>query len=244
LAPRAAPHSTHDGTRGLVLGSVDYGDSDQVVTLFTDTLGRLSALARGVRKSQKRFGGALQPMHTLKLRLDERRTSDLFVLREASIDVPRARVLQSLERLEAAGRALAWVKKASPTHTPEPTTFAALTSVLDRLNDADPIGKPARILGEFALHLLNTLGFGLDFRACVRCNKRPGETQSAMIHPERGGLVCRACGGANKKLGAARRARLAAAGEGQAGVLLDEDTADAIELCERAMAAHVGVDTR
>ena len=43
-----------------------------IVTLFTEELGKIAALARGARKSSRRFAGALEPMHTLRVTLDER----------------------------------------------------------------------------------------------------------------------------------------------------------------------------
>ena len=46
-------------TAAIVLRTVDYGEADRVVTLFTRDHGKLSALARGARKSVKRFGAAL-----------------------------------------------------------------------------------------------------------------------------------------------------------------------------------------
>ena len=42
-----------------MLRAVSYGESDRVVTLFGRTTGRVSALARGARKSQRRFAGGL-----------------------------------------------------------------------------------------------------------------------------------------------------------------------------------------
>ena len=44
----------------VVLASVDYGEADRVVTLFTRGRGRLTAFAAGARKSKRRFAGALE----------------------------------------------------------------------------------------------------------------------------------------------------------------------------------------
>ncbi|HEY5376881.1 MAG TPA: recombination protein O N-terminal domain-containing protein, partial [Polyangiaceae bacterium] len=67
----------------LLLRRVEYGESDLVVTLLTDSIGRVSALARGARKSVKRFGGVIEPMHTLRISYDDRAGAELVVLREA-----------------------------------------------------------------------------------------------------------------------------------------------------------------
>ena len=52
-------------TRALVLRGVDYGEADRILTLLTPELGRVAVLARGARKSQRRFAGALEPFAVL-----------------------------------------------------------------------------------------------------------------------------------------------------------------------------------
>ena len=62
---------------------VPYGEADAVLTLFTERLGRVAALARGARKSGKRLAGVLDPMHTLKVALDERPGAELLGVHES-----------------------------------------------------------------------------------------------------------------------------------------------------------------
>jgi len=53
----------------VVLGTVDFGEADRIVTLFTRNHGRLSAFAAGARKSKRRFAGALEAGTHLTARL-------------------------------------------------------------------------------------------------------------------------------------------------------------------------------
>ncbi|MCC6221599.1 MAG: DNA repair protein RecO [Deltaproteobacteria bacterium] len=46
---------------GLVLQSKAFRESDSIVTLLTQQCGKLSAIARGVRRSKKRFMGGIEP---------------------------------------------------------------------------------------------------------------------------------------------------------------------------------------
>src|SRR4051812_35332974 len=39
----------------IVVRVIDYGEADRVATLLTDAAGKVSALARGARRSRKRF---------------------------------------------------------------------------------------------------------------------------------------------------------------------------------------------
>ncbi len=221
---------------------VDYGDSDLVVTLFTESFGKASALARGARKSQRRFGGALEPMHTLHVRLDERPTSELFVLGEARIEVARLRLLTSLERMEAAGRALGWVRRASPPRTAEPEVWRAIDSLLTRLDTRDDAVSPRRELAQAGLSLLSAFGWGLDLARCVSCGKLCPEAQAAQIDVARGGLVCRGCGGARLQVPGPTRRRMVRAARGEPDALAATDLDVALDLVERAFRAHLGFD--
>jgi DNA repair protein RecO (recombination protein O) len=56
-----------------------------------------------------------------------------------------------------------------------------------------------------------------------------------MIDPARGGLVCRACGGARLRISGAARGRIAS------GSIAPGDVDLALDLVERALSAHAGV---
>ena len=43
----------------ILLASVPFGEADRVVTLFTRSHGKVSAMARSARKSRTRFGASL-----------------------------------------------------------------------------------------------------------------------------------------------------------------------------------------
>jgi DNA repair protein RecO (recombination protein O) len=227
-------------THALLLRRVDSGDADAVLTLFTEQLGRVSALARSARTSKKRFSGALEPMHTLKVALEERPSSELMMLRESTLATPRHGLLASLEGLEAAGRALRWVRQATPPHTPEPAIWRITNELLDAL-DASPTERAAGpSLACAGLQLLVALGWGLDLVRCVRCGRTCAPDRRAMVDAARGGLVCRGCGGAGVLLEPDLRARLARASAGDR-TLEPRDVSCALSLVEGALRAHAGV---
>ena len=77
-------------TPAIVLRAVNYGEADRIVTLFGRETGRLSALARGARKSQRRFAGGLGLCAVGVASLRERAGADLLTLE--SFDATAAHV--------------------------------------------------------------------------------------------------------------------------------------------------------
>ena len=224
---------------------VAYGEADAIVTLFTEELGKISAMARGARKSTRRFAAALEPMHTIRVTLDERPGAELLALREASVVRPRAHILGDLDRMNAAGQALRWVRSGSPARTPEPEVWLELECLLERFEDPnDPLPARTHLLAT-GLRLLKHFGYGLVLDACVRCGRPCDAARTAYVDASAGGLVCQSCGGGQSPLhhlvDPATRLRLAAAAAGRDAALEAADTDVAEKLVNEALVAHAGV---
>ena len=71
---------THS-TGAVVVRVVDYGEADRVVTLISRDRGKLSAMARGARRSRRRFGAGLALFSVGRASLKERPGADLDAAR-------------------------------------------------------------------------------------------------------------------------------------------------------------------
>lgn len=233
----------------LLLRKVAYGEADAVVTFFTEARGVVTAIARGARKSVRRFG-ALEPLHLLRVTLEEKVGVELGVLTEAQLARPRLGLLASLERIEIASMALQWVRRASPPRVAEPALWRDVNALLDALDQGQDVVDGESIEGEeraatpraqlaaMGLRLLQGAGWGLQLEWCVRCGRECAPEATACIDAAEGGLVCRACGGARIVLRPARRRALQAALLGHTGLLSEDDAACAVELVTATLVAH------
>ncbi|MEM7434039.1 MAG: DNA repair protein RecO [Myxococcota bacterium] len=194
-------------SRALLLRSVDYRDSDRVVTLLTEDYGKVSALARGARKSQRRFGGALQPYVVMHAHF-RRGRGELAHLERVSVDRPFNRILRNLEAIGAAGAALAVIRERLPDHEPEPLVFDLAVRFLEAL---DRGASPEEALLSLHIRVLALLGFSPALDRCVCCGKAPPLNRAAAFDAARGGIVCRACGGGRLVLSAGALRRWASA---------------------------------
>lgn len=223
----------------LLLKRTDYREADLIVTLFSASYGKVSALARGARNSRKRFAGSLEPIHTLDVDLDEPKRGELFELRTADVAIPRVHLSQDLEKLQGAGKVLGWLREALPERHPEPELWELTTALLESLDHPQTQGTDVA-LGSFGLQFLSELGWGLDFESCVKCGRPCPEGKPGTISASRGGLVCTACGGGKTRLDAGLRLRLAQAAQGTPS-LRAEDAALTLRLVDEALATHANL---
>jgi DNA repair protein RecO (recombination protein O) len=116
-----------------------------------------------------------------------------------------------------------------------------MEALLDHLGDAEDSASPRARLAATGLSLLSAFGWGIDFDRCVSCGKQASVGQAASVDAARGGLVCRNCGGARRRLSGDERRALSDAALG-GGKLDDELAALALDLVEQALKAHGGIE--
>src|SRR5919204_4307116 len=132
----------------IVLRTVDYGESDRVVTLLSRERGKVSAFARAARASRRRFGGALEPFTLVRAEARERRGADLLSLESVSVERGFGGIRADLARIACAGYACDLARELVRDEEPHEELFALVVDYLVRLDAA-----PARPTALRALEL-------------------------------------------------------------------------------------------
>jgi DNA repair protein RecO (recombination protein O) len=194
-------------TTAIVLRAVSYGESDRVVTLFGRTTGRVSALARGARKSQRRFAGGLGMGSVGEISIRERAGAELLTLETFDVTALHASFGTDVARMAHAGYVCELASKLCAPRQVELAVYDWLASFLDLLDQG---GASAERLRVFELGLLARLGFGPMVESCAACGgERSGPPPvDYRWDPDRGGAVCASCGRSGRPLREQVRATL------------------------------------
>ena len=221
----------------VVLGTVDFGDADRLVTLFTKGHGRLTAFAAGARKSKRRFAGALTAGTWLKASLVSRR-GDTFRLDDVSVVQSFHHLQDELSLIARSLYCLELCRELTRDAQPHEPLFDALTAYLSLLDQKQ--AGPTSLL-KFELEALEQAGLQPRFDACVFCGKAPGPRPR--FDAQGGGAVCEACAGRAPGAGHVPPAVLQALAGLQQGVrvpLPAEVRARSRELLARFLTHHLG----
>jgi DNA repair protein RecO (recombination protein O) len=184
-------------TEAVVLRSMRYGEADRILHVYTPHRGRVSAIAKGVRRARSRFGGRLEPFFRLRLELHEGRGELLTVTGAQTVD-GHAQLRGDAGALDAAARACDAVGRLFETAEPHPGVFNLLCRKLSLL-DREPASATRAGGLAFRLKLLVAAGLAPQLGACACCGERDhlmGFSGAA------GGVVCEACEAASFALGA------------------------------------------
>ena len=222
--------------QAFVISTLDYGDSDRVVSLFSLEHGRIKAFARGAKKSRKRFGAALETFARIEAQIKIK--DGLSSLLQADIITVYPGIRADLGRIAHALYACELVEAMTPEGQPLPRLYRLFAAWLDRMETEAAVEDDRRF---FEINLLNILGYRPSLETCSRCDAPFGA--AGAILPRGGEPVCRACATSGAPLAAdTLKVLLACLGTGRFGLVAfpAEALAQAGSLLDDALAAHAG----
>ena len=191
--------SRTETTAALLLRSVDYGDADRIVTLLTERHGKVALIARGARRSKKRFAGSLEPYALIEAELALGR-GDVGRLAQARVVRAFPGLLSSLEKIGVAAAGLEVLRETVGDHdAPDPRLLPTAVRFLELLEAVAPEGVDSLHLG-FVMRALTLTGHAPNLEHCGSCGRPAPEGKAALFAPKQGSVICRACGGAPRKL--------------------------------------------
>ncbi len=172
--------------QGIVLRQIRLGEADRIVTFFTQSHGRVRAVAKGARKAKSRFGARLDAFTHVDLQLYKGR-SDLDIVTQADI-ITRPRHLRSDYASFCAASAMAdAVERTTPERENNVRVFLLLRSALQALEEGAV--DPPLLAYAFLAKLASISGLHPALTVCVEC----GAGARVAFSYGRGGVVCDRC---------------------------------------------------
>jgi DNA repair protein RecO (recombination protein O) len=124
-------------TQAVVLRSLDYGETSQIVTLLTAEKGKLGVMAKGARRTKSQFGATLQPMAYTQVVFYYKPTRELQILSESSHVETFHQLRRNLKSITVGLRIVELVDALLEEEDPQPEIFALTVQALRRLNRTD-----------------------------------------------------------------------------------------------------------
>lgn len=239
-------------SEAILLRSVDFGESDRIVHLLCPRTGRLTAIAKGARRSVKRFAGALDLCNLLRVQVEQRRSQSMARLDQAVLVHPYLGLREQPARFALACYLLEMVDRMAPeggAPADLERIYAFTRSALRLVETAQP---DAQLWTLLELRALAALGLRPELRRCVGCRGALSAGDAVEFRIADGGVSCATCslgkeGTMRVQLGTLRsldRAlELPLDGLGRL-VLGGEALAEAQQLVARFQRFHVGIELR
>lgn len=176
---------------GIVLGHVNYGEADRIIRLLTAEEGRISAMARGARRSKKRFAGMLDLGNRVSLQLTTGK-GRLPIITEVNLVQGHPHLRRDLDRISQMTYSCELVGSLAREDHPEQKLFGLLNVALVLLNAATMPPTPVFRWGLEA-KALTFAGLTPGLRSCMVCEEA-FEDDNLRYNPATGGAVHAHCG--------------------------------------------------
>lgn len=172
-------------SHAVVLHGRDWREADKLVTLLTREAGKVTVVARGVKKQKSKFAALVEPLTLGHFLLHRGKSMDTLI--QGEIIKPYASLRQDLLHYAYGQYFCELCQRALPDGEPALGVFSLLVAALEML---EKDGVPARVARCFELNLLDELGFRPALEECIHCGGQAGPFQFDVVH---GSLVCASC---------------------------------------------------
>lgn len=177
-------------TQAFVLKNIKYKDTDKIFTLFSKDLGKISAIARGVRKINSRRAGNLDTLNLVSISIRE--NSNSFN------DVEEVKTLESFKDLKKdlvksvkAYYLIELVHKTIEEGEQNEELFNLLYKSLKMMQRSH---NPNFVVNYFEMHFMNLLGYKITLDKCGVCGKVFSKSWSRYsFNIENGSFECEKC---------------------------------------------------
>ena len=175
-------------SHAFVLRTRAFGESDIIAVLLTRDHGKVSGIARGARRSRKRFAGpALQPFQELELRFARRPHSELAFLHECRILASHHHIADDLACFAWASYVCELTERMTAERDPCADVydlFRATVAAFSAGSAAEPTAH------HFILGLLDHAGWGPDFERCGICSREVSGALKPILDARGSGVIC------------------------------------------------------
>lgn len=145
-------------TKAVVLRRTNYGEADRVLQLLTPGHGKLSVMARGVRREKSKMAGGIELFGRSDVTIGQGK-GELGVLTSARLDKFYSHILSDYDRMQFGYETIKQVAKATEQLN-EPGFFELLDQTFAALDD---MTQDLRLIRSwFWLQLAILLGIGLN----------------------------------------------------------------------------------
>lgn len=173
-------------TEAVVLRTIDYSESSQIVTLFTRKHGVIAVIAKGAKRPKSKFAALMVPGQVLEVVVYVKPTRSVQTLSEASPMLKLDQLRIDLEKMAIATTSLELINQVLHENEVNELLFAFLVKFLRWVNEYE---KPSRVIFPYVqLRVMELIGIGLQPESSVDEETSNGymniESGTLSSHPE------------------------------------------------------------
>ena len=175
-------------SEAIVLNHKDWGEADRMLWLYTRKLGKVQAIAKGVRKMRSRKAGHLEPFTCSNIMFARGRS--FLIITQAETLLPFLELRKDLLRVGYAAYIVELLDRFTYEEDDNHLVYQLLKDTLSRI-DTEP--APYLATRYYEIHLLDLLGYKPELTNCLNCDALI-QAEDQFFSISLGGVICPRCG--------------------------------------------------
>ncbi|MCY2995360.1 MAG: DNA repair protein RecO [Planctomycetota bacterium] len=177
-------------TSAIILRVVEFSETSCVVTLFTETVGKIGALAKGARRPKSPFESAIDLLAVCRILFIHKSSDALDLLTEAKLERRFRAATRDLSRLYAGYYVAELLQDLTDYGDPHPALYRVADHTLAKLDGEASVAETVLRFEVMTLHLL---GFLPNLETCVICGQPAAPVGRVLFGHEAAGVLCGTC---------------------------------------------------
>jgi len=174
-------------TEAIIIKKTKLGEADRILTLYTPDLGKIQAVAKGVRRPKSKLAGHLELLtHSL---VSLARGLNLDTITGSQTINSFLTLKSDLQLTSYALYATELVNQFTADHIENRPLFRLFLETMEQLCQAY---NSELVLRYFELHLLNEVGYRPQLQQCVACHQSLEPVTNSFCSGA-GGMLCPSC---------------------------------------------------
>lgn len=174
----------------IVLDCKDHGESDIIITFFCKNIGRITGIAKGAKRSKKRFVNKLEIFSSLRILHNLPQNGRLSFIAEAELINGFLRLRTDFACYSTANIVREIVLLATKDLEGDEDLYPLLHWALHSLNNCK---NPTPVLIFFLIRFFAIIGYSPNLTSCGDCGCELAQNEKFSFHIERGGILCGHC---------------------------------------------------
>lgn len=176
-------------TSGFILKKIDFSEADRIFLIFSEKLGKISAIAKGVKKIKSKIGGHIEFFTKTDFELYQSHSSELYKLTGANNLIVNQNIIDDLDLMKIGYEIIKLLNKFTEEKYPLPKIFSLTEKTFFALNQKQ---KTFLVFLHFQIKFFSILGILPNFQKCLKCEKKINNNQN-FFDPIDLGIICPNC---------------------------------------------------
>ena len=177
-------------SEAIILKGVKFGESSEILSIFTREMGKIKAVAKGKRRPKSHLAASLEPFKLSEIVFYFRPDRDLQLIKEAKVLRSFDGFREDYRKASLGFGLLELLEHALPEHTPHEKVFQMTLKAFEILERSPSVA----VHYAYKVKFLSFMGHRIETDRCVVCRRRIDANQPVLyFSPRDFGPICKTC---------------------------------------------------